>query len=426
MLQEVATTSVWIEMPDRSNRKQMHSQHYSLIKKGFDMRIIIVLLAAILLHWMSGSMLSGGWIWVLNSVVTLLAVLLIRRSTQQGESNLQSANSRPIHPGITAVDGVLLKTHQQFSTHFNGANEDLAQVQNLLGDAIQKLLDSFSGMHQLIEEQREIGNEATDGSGDEHEGLMTAQLNETTETLKMLVGSIINNSKAGVELVEKMEAISVQVKGMLDVLGEIDAISKQTNLLALNAAIEAARAGEQGRGFAVVADEVRKLSGRSDHFSNLIRTSVSQVHGAIEETEGYISRMASLDMNFALDAKSRLDNTLNHVQQANKKMSDVIVKQNEISSKVDQVVGAAVTSLQFQDMVGQLLGHSRLRLDTMQNAWQRIDSLAKREQEGTRLSAAEIEQLSIEIVAVFELADQVSARNPVRQNTMESSDIELF
>lgn len=390
------------------------------------MQIMIVLLAAILLHWMSGSMLSGGWIWVLNSVVTLLAVLLMRRSAQRERINHAVSEKLADCTDITAVDGVLLKTHEQFSTHFNGANEDLAQVQNLLGDAIQKLLDSFSGMHQLIEEQREIGNEATNGSHDDQQGVMTAQLNETTETLKMLVGSIINNSKAGVELIEKMEVISVQVKGMLDVLSEIDAISKQTNLLALNAAIEAARAGEQGRGFAVVADEVRKLSARSDHFSNQIRNSVSQVHGAIEETEAYISKMASLDMNFALSAKTRLDKTLSHVQEANRKMSDVIVKQNEISSKVDQVVGAAVTSLQFQDMVGQLLGHSRLRLDTMQNAWQRIDSLAKREQEGVRLTAAEIEQLSMEIVAVFALADQVSARNPVRQDTMESSDIELF
>ncbi|MDD5611806.1 MAG: methyl-accepting chemotaxis protein [Gallionella sp.] len=255
---------------------------------------------------------------------------------------------------------------------------------------------------------------------------MTAQLNETTDTLKLLVGSIVNNSKAGVELGEKMETLSAVVKGVLEILGEIDAISKQTNLLALNAAIEAARAGEAGRGFAVVADEVRKLSSRAEHFSSQIRGNIGKVHGSIQETEDYISKMASLDMSFALDAKSRLDNTLLHVQQANHKMSEVIVKQNVISGKVDQVVGAAVTSLQFQDMVGQLIGHSRLRLDTMQNAWLSIDELAKREQTGAGLSADEIEQLSSEIVAGFALADQVGARNPVRQEKMESSDIELF
>lgn len=383
--------------------------------------VIIAVVIAILLHWMSGSVASGAWI--LHGAITLLAVGLVYRVAREkpavpSEVIVQSADS--------VVEGLLLRTHTQFSTHFNGANQDLEQVQSLLGDAIGKLLTSFSGMHLLIEQQREVGNEVTAKTGCDQETMMTSQLNETAETLKMLVGSIINNSMAGVELIEKMESLGDQVRGILDVLGEIDAISKQTNLLALNAAIEAARAGESGRGFAVVADEVRKLSSRAAHFSSQIRTNISQVHISIGEAEGFISKMASMDMQFALESKARLDGTLNQVQQANQKMAEVIAKQDEISSKVDQVVGAAVTSLQFQDMVGQLLGHSRLRLDTMQDAWLRIEQMAKREQGGASLSAAEVEQISQAIIEVFAGAEKVSARNPVRQDKMESSEIELF
>ncbi len=385
------------------------------------MLVVIIVVAAFLLHWIAGSLEFGVWMWVLHGLVTLVAVLLVRNRQVEPPAGMVQTERCD-----NAVDGLLIKWHTQFSVHFNGANEDLAQVQSLLNDAIEKLLDSFAGMSQLIEEQREIGNEITEKSGGDHEEMMANQLNETAETLKMLVASIVNNSKSGVELIEKMDTVSEQVKGILNVLGEIDAISKQTNLLALNAAIEAARAGESGRGFAVVADEVRKLSARAAHFSNQIRTNIRQVHVAIQETEGFISRMASMDMQFALESKTRLDSTLMQIQQANQKMSGVIVKQDVMSGKVNQVVGAAVTSLQFQDMVGQLLGHSRLRLDTMQAAWLRIDELAKREQAGMRLSSDEIEQVSREISEVFACADQVSARKPVRQDKMESSEIELF
>jgi hypothetical protein len=107
-------------------------------------------------------------------------------------------------------------------------------------------------------------------------------------------------------------------------------------------------------------------------------------------------------------------------------MSQAVVKQNEITARVDQVVGSAVTSLQFQDIAGQLLGHSRLRLDTLQEAWQHIEEMAKREQTGVPVTSGEIEQLSVTITELFSKADQVSSRNPVRQDKMDSQDIELF
>ncbi len=387
--------------------------------------VIIIVMIAILLHWLAAAMLPVSWLFVVNGVITLAAVLLVGRRSAQPDAVSAVSSVQGRRPD-NAVDGLLVKTHGQFSMHFSGANDDLAQVEQLLKDAIEKLMGSFNGMHDLIEEQRDVGNQVTESSGKERDEMMTSQLNDTAETLKMLVGSIISNSKAGVELIEKMEAVSEQVKGILGVLGEIDSIAKQTNLLALNAAIEAARAGESGRGFAVVADEVRKLSARSAHFSNQIRGNISMVHGAIAETENYISSMASLDMNFALESKARLDNSLQLVQELNAKMSEAIVKQNIISGKVDQVVGAAVTSLQFQDIVGQLLGHSRLRLDTMQNVWLRIDDMAMREQRGVIITSDEITQISEEISEVFSHAEKVSARKPVRQDKMESTDIELF
>ena len=307
--------------------------------------------------------------------------------------------------------------------HFAGSNDDLSQIQSLLGDAIGKLLSSFEGMHQLIQEQRDA---AVSVAGEGGIASIQNSLGETSETLKALVGSIVNNSKIGMELVEKMEAVSQQVQGILQVLGEIDAISKQTNLLSLNAAIEAARAGESGRGFAVVADEVRKLSARAEHFSQQIRGNVKQVHSAIVDAEQSINNMASLDMDFALDFEESPGR--NHAARtaSNLEMSQVIVKQTEISGKVNEVVGNAVTSLQFQDMVNQLLQHSSLRLDSMQEAWRIIGDLAKEEQSGRLASSDEADRVRQKIVEIFKSANQISQRNPVRQEHMQSGDIDLF
>jgi methyl-accepting chemotaxis protein len=367
--------------------------------------LLLIAVAALLLHWGSTQVITGittGMATGLHAVITALAVILAWLACSAKKGDQRTGNLEVTRSEKSAVDNVLLQTHPEFAAHFAGSNDDLSQIQSLLGDAIGKLLSSFEGMHQLIQAQRDAAITVVGGGGDVS---IHNSLDETSETLKTLVGSIVNNSKIGMVLVEKMEAVSQQVQGILQVLGEIDSISKQTNLLSLNAAIEAARAGEAGRGFAVVADEVRKLSARAEHFSQQIRGNVKQVHAAIVDAEQSINQMASLDMDFALDSKNRLDGIIKHVQQSNLGMSQVIVKQAEISGKVTEVVDSAVTSLQFQDLVNQLLQHSRLRLDSMQEAWRIIGNLAQEEENGKPTSFDDTHRVCRQVVEIFSKAN---------------------
>jgi methyl-accepting chemotaxis protein len=136
--------------------------------------------------------------------------------------------------------------------------------------------------------------------------------------------------------------------------------------------------------------------------------------------------MASLDMNFALDAKGKIDGTLEHVKQMNRNMMQVIDDQQTISIEVDQVVGRAVTSLQFQDMVSQLIQHSRTRISNMENAWVRLGEWSSQSQQGAAASLERISQMRNEINDIFAEAERLSERSPVQQNKLESSDIDLF
>lgn len=385
-----------------------------------------IAISALLLHWV----LSGiGQTWVamlVHSSITILALfiawLVFSATAKKGSaSHIQQEVQQQ-----SAVESVLMQTHPQFSTHFAGATGDLDQVQALLADAIEKLLESFSGMQSLIKSQQRAALGMV-GSHSAQNGTETGDfLAEISATFQQLIVTIVNNSKVGLELVEKMDVVTEKVGEILAVLADIDGIAKQTNLLALNAAIEAARAGEYGRGFAVVADEVRKLSSRSEQFSQQIRTTVSGVKEAISTAEGSIEQMASLDMGFAVDSKKKVGEALDRAQKINADMAVVIAQQSDIAREVDVVVGRAISSLQFQDMVGQLLQHSNTRISSMKTAWHRMGDWSKEAEQGRAASPDKIDKMRAEIGDIFSKADTLGARNPVRQEKMATGDIDLF
>lgn len=320
----------------------------------------------------------------------------------------------------------------EFDYQFVQSQEELTRLKGLLDDAIGRVIQSFTSLDSLSKRQRELSVRITRGqsdAGSEEVGLENF-ITQTTKILQTFVDATMQNSRNASLLAEKMERINVAVSAVVRVLEEIEGISRQTNLLALNAAIEAARAGETGRGFAVVADEVRALSERTSHFSQQIRTEIGTVHELIRETEGAIHELATQDVDFAMKSKSGFDVAMSSIQKVNATTAHAVNELTQIVDEVEQQVGVAVTSMQFQDISTQLLGHTRTRIEQGQRLLHGLSNV------GLTLTDASVARPEALPAAVPEetarfqvLLEQVRAvthKNPAQQSHMEQGGVELF
>jgi methyl-accepting chemotaxis protein len=309
---------------------------------------------------------------------------------------------------------------------------ELAQVQALLGEAIGNLTGSFTNMHENTRRQRDVTVAATSGidNGNSRQQFDDF-VKDTSTVMQRVVDSIVNNSKLGVELIELTDSIASRARDVQSILSEIGSIAKQTNLLALNAAIEAARAGEAGRGFAVVADEVRDLSGRTSQFSQQINTVIQNMQATVKQTEEAIQRMASHDLSFAFESKKSVELIVATMERQNQQRGTAISQLAGIADEVELQVGRAVTALQFQDIVSQLLGHASRRAEAIDDVSQHLALLAQTLQRHAAAPNGKdiLESLKAETRSVSErlqaMAD-ITARNPVSQTEMSQGGVELF
>ena len=274
---------------------------------------------------------------------------------------------------------------EQTNQAVNSQRDQLAQLATAMNEMSATIADVAGHAENTARDTQDATSEAGLGNQDVHASVHGIQALATEVDQAT---SQVNQLKEGVMQISEVTAV-------------ISAISEQTNLLALNAAIEAARAGEQGRGFAVVADEVRQLASRTRHSTEEIQSTITQL------------QQRAVTAANAMDASRKLaESSVNQSEKAGQDLSLIVNHIQHVSDMATQIATAAEQqSMVAEDMNRNVSGINDSALEMSQAATQ----LAQESELLAGLSRSLDERL-----AVFKL-DNAQAQDRMMRPTQASS-----
>ncbi|EJL6343265.1 methyl-accepting chemotaxis protein [Vibrio cholerae] len=211
------------------------------------------------------------------------------------------------------IDRAVVHLSNQARSNLNTLNQHTQETEQAI-TAIEEMSASAGSIAQSADDAALL-TERTNRYADESKQTVTEAVNS--------VNGLVNQVSSMAETITRMNEDTKQINSVLQVIG---AIAEQTNLLALNAAIEAARAGEQGRGFAVVADEVRALASRTQQSTSQINDMLATLKTT---TENVVKEMDSTRIHCEETAERT-----NHVMDSLNVVTDSVAEMNNLNTLI--------------------------------------------------------------------------------------------
>ncbi|SEJ42525.1 methyl-accepting chemotaxis protein [Pseudomonas sp. NFR16] len=305
-----------------------------------------------------GSIIAVICAIALGLLVTRMITRPIYQSVESAARVASGDLTQPIATGGQDETGQLLKALSHMQGSLKGTVQQIASASDQLASAAEELTvvtdDSTRGLlrqndeiqqaatavNQMTAAVEEVARNAASASQ------VSAQTAEDAlkgqQQVQQAVSAMNSMTVEINDSTQRVEALAGQIRDITKVLDVIRGIAEQTNLLALNAAIEAARAGEQGRGFAVVADEVRALAHRTQVSTGEIESMISQVRNGAEEAVQAMGKSQSIAVNtqsLATEAGRALERISEGVSQINERnlvIASAAEEQAQVAREVDR------------------------------------------------------------------------------------------
>jgi methyl-accepting chemotaxis protein len=312
----------------------------------------------------------------------------------------------PSAPPSGAADSVA-HTDSVARAELKAISRQVDQARRILGDAITRLGQGFGALDTEAKNQRDLLESLLSSLGRGGSKGTEASLSfeifaaETANVLQQFTELLAHVSKESVKTVYQVDDMSKELAGIFELLGSVDDISTETDILAVNASIEAAHAGNKGNSFGVIASNVRELSKRTRSFNQKIGEQVDRARKRVEEVRTTMSEMASRDLNLALSGKERVQQMLLQLAEFEKFLHENVRKAESSAERIATATSVSITALQFEDILGQLLSGIGQRLEHLQA--------------GTSSS-----------LAVADARGKAQVRDVVKQQSMTPGDVELF
>ncbi len=267
---------------------------------------------------------------------------LLRRwvavAQQYSEANLQLR--KQIHAVIEQIEVAASTIADSFQTIINKATVQAQQAMDLL-EGTQGAADD--GTPQSLKDFIRVSDERLTKMSDE----------------------VVRVADLSVRMVKELDGVQKRTQAIDGFLMDVEKLADQTSLLALNADIEASRVGDAGRGFSVVAQEVRRLSKRSHEFSDRIRGHLSEVRVGLNKTYGDMRELSAADVKHAVKIKDEILTLTRSLEGKNREVAETVSSINAISREITQDVQTVVVSLQFHDITSQKLNGMLEPLDEL-------------------------------------------------------------